>query len=78
MEYPTKNLDLEGEVTGRGHPSRPLYPHLKTQIFVQEFPPEFSENHVLYILTWICEFRLGNKTIWVVVDEESDFLGPRT
>ena len=30
------------------------------------------------ILTWIGEFRLGNKTIWVVFDEASDFLGPRT
>ena len=30
------------------------------------------------ILTWIGEFRPGNKTIWVVFDEESDVLGPRT
>ena len=27
----------------------------------------------LLILTWIGEFRPGNKTIWVVFDEESDF-----
>ena len=25
------------------------------------------------ILTWICEFRPGNKTVYVVFDEESDF-----
>ena len=30
------------------------------------------------ILTWIREFRPGNKTIYVVFDEESDFSGPRT
>jgi len=30
------------------------------------------------ILTWIGEFRPGNKTIHVVFDEESDLLGPRT
>ena len=30
------------------------------------------------MLTRICEFRPGNKTIWVVFDEESDFLGPGT
>ena len=29
------------------------------------------------MLTWIYEFRPGNKTIWVVFDEESDWLGPR-
>ena len=30
------------------------------------------------ILTWICEFTPGNKTIYVVFDEESEFSGPRT
>ena len=30
------------------------------------------------MLTWIDEFRPGNKPTWVVVDEESDVLGPRT
>ena len=30
------------------------------------------------MLTWIVEFRPGNKTIWIVVDEESEFSGPRT
>ena len=30
------------------------------------------------ILTCIGEFRPGNKTIYVVFDEESEFLGPRT
>ena len=30
------------------------------------------------MLTWMGEFRPGNKTIWVVFDEESDFSGPRT
>ena len=34
-------------------------------------------NNFSDILTWIGEFRPGNKTIWVVFDEESDFLGPR-
>ena len=29
------------------------------------------------MLTWIGEFRPGNKTIWVVFDEESDVLGRR-
>ena len=35
-----------------------------------------NKNHD--ILTWIGEFRPGNKTIWVVFDEESDCSGPRT
>ena len=30
------------------------------------------------MLTWIDEFRPGNKTICVVFDEESEFSGPRT
>ena len=30
------------------------------------------------ILIWIGKLRPGNKTIWVVFDEESEFLGPRT
>ena len=29
-------------------------------------------------MTWIDEFRPGNKTIYVVFDKESDFSGPRT
>ena len=29
------------------------------------------------MLTWIDELRPGNKTTWVVFDEESDALGPR-
>ena len=29
-------------------------------------------------MTWIYEFRAANKTIYVVFDEESDLLGPRT
>ena len=29
------------------------------------------------ILTWMVEFTPGNKTIWVVFDEESEFSGPR-
>ena len=29
-------------------------------------------------MTWIVEFRPGNKTIYVVFDEESEFSGPRT
>ena len=28
-------------------------------------------------MTWIYEFRPGNKTIYVVFDEESDVSGPR-
>ena len=28
-------------------------------------------------MTWICEFRPGNKTIWVVFYVESEFSGPR-
>ena len=31
------------------------------------------KNQFLEILTWIGEFRPGNKTIYTVVDEESDF-----
>ena len=30
------------------------------------------------MLTWIYEFRPGNKTIYVVFDEESECSGPRT
>ena len=29
-------------------------------------------------MTWIYEFRPGNKTTHVVFDEESEFSGPRT
>ena len=29
-------------------------------------------------MSWIDEFRPGNKTIYVVFDEESKFSGPRT
>ena len=29
-------------------------------------------------MTWIGEFTPGNKTIYIVFDEESDFSGPRT
>ena len=29
-------------------------------------------------MTWIVEFRPGNKTIYVVFDEESECSGPRT
>ena len=36
--------------------------------------PYFLFNNVV---TWIGEFRLGNKTVYVVFDEESDVLGPR-
>ena len=36
------------------------------------------KNKLHDILTWIGEFTPGNKTIWVVFDEESDFSGPRT
>ena len=36
------------------------------------------KNTVPEILTWIGEFRLGNKTVYVVFDEESEFSGPRT
>ena len=36
------------------------------------------ENEMLDVLTWIGEFRPGNKTIWVAFDEESDLLGLRT
>ena len=30
------------------------------------------------ISPWLYEFRPGNKTIYVVFDEESEFSGPRT
>ena len=40
---------------------------------------ERQSKHInVEILTWIGEFRPGNKTVWVVFDEESDVLGPRT
>jgi len=29
------------------------------------------------MLTWLGEFRPGNKTIYIVFDKESDCLGPR-
>jgi len=29
------------------------------------------------MLIWIADFRLGNKTLWVVVDVESALLDPR-
>ena len=31
------------------------------------------KNKFLEILTWVGEFRPGNKTIYTVFDEESDF-----
>ena len=34
-------------------------------------------NYFYDILTWIGEFRPGNKTAYVVFDEESDLLGRR-
>ena len=37
----------------------------------------FSKHTFLDILTWIGEFRPGNKTIWVVFYVESEFSGPR-
>ena len=37
-----------------------------------------SKNQLRGISTWIYEFRPGNKTIYVVFDEESEFSGPRT
>ena len=37
----------------------------------------FQNNIVKAILTWIGEFRPGNKTICVVFEEESDVFGPR-
>ena len=36
------------------------------------------KNIFLEILTWVDEFRPGNKTIYVVFEEESEFSGPRT
>ena len=36
------------------------------------------ENKCPDMFTWIGEFRPGNETIWAVVDEESNLLGPRT
>ena len=35
------------------------------------------KHQIQDILTWIGESRPGNKTVWVVVDEESDLLGSR-
>ena len=53
--------------------------HLITDALPHE---QVNKKHVKhrcpYIMTWIGEFRPGNKTIWVVFDEESVFLGPRT
>ena len=37
----------------------------------------FFKNGFHGISTWINEFRHGNKTIYVVFDEESEFSGPR-
>ena len=37
-----------------------------------------SRKKKRYILTCIGEFQPGNKTIYVVFDEESEFSGPRT
>ena len=37
-----------------------------------------SKNKFGGILTCIGEFQPGNKTIYVVFDEESEFSGPRT
>ena len=36
------------------------------------------ENTIWDMLTWIYEFSPGNKTIWVVFDEEFEVSGPRT
>ena len=61
-----------------------------SQKMMEESTSSFSNNYVepaIFdsrkndfpdILIWIGEFRPGNKTIWVVFDVESDFLGPRT
>ena len=37
----------------------------------------FANPMNLLIKKLICEFRPGNKTVYVVFDEESDVLGPR-
>ena len=39
--------------------------------------PLFIQTQIRDILTWIVEFRPGNKTIYVVFDEESEISGPR-
>ena len=38
---------------------------------------KIEKNTFPDILTWIGEFRPGNKTIWVVFYVESEFSGPR-
>ena len=40
--------------------------------------PLILKDNVQDISTWIYEFSPGNKTIYVVFDEESEFSGPRT
>ena len=48
---------------------------LKTLVFDPDVCfAEFGEHRIPYILAWIGEFRPGNKTMWVVFDEESDVL----
>ena len=59
-----KNIALKRGNGGRGGGPTPIGKKYLKQMFVD-------------ILTWIGEFRPGNKTIWVVFDEESDVLGPR-
>ena len=39
---------------------------------------KFPKHDFPHILTWICELRHGDKTMWAIFHEESKFLGPRT
>ena len=59
-------------------PSRNLNSSVKPELLNLKFLYKDSKNNVLDVLALIGEFRPGNKNIWAVFDEESDFLGPRT
>ena len=58
------------------HPDLPI----ATRDLNSSVQPEFLNPNFLYrdMLVLIGEFRPGNKTIWAVFHEESDFLALRT
>ena len=59
-------------------PSRDLNSSIQPELLNPKFLHKSPKKYVLDILTLIGEFRHGNKTIYPVSDEESDFSGPRT
>ena len=65
---PTSLPDLPKTLQDPGESQKPV-------LLNQQFHRQYDNWD---IDTWIDEFRPGNKTIYVVFDEESEFAGPRT